>query len=69
MNSKIIKSKIYHQRLGKTTNSFSYDVLMFLFDISELSDLNDSLKLFKYNNLGVFRFSDNDFLHKKLVRS
>ncbi|MAW67255.1 MAG: hypothetical protein CL708_05495 [Chloroflexi bacterium] len=64
MNSKIIKSKIYHNRLGEKTNSFSYNVLMFLFDISELSDLNDSLKLFNYNKLGVFRFSDNDFLHK-----
>ena len=64
MNSKIVKSTIYHKRLGDINNSFSYKVLMFLFDISELSKLNKTLKLFSYNNLGVFKFSDADFLHK-----
>ena len=64
MNTKIVKSKIYHRRIGEKTNSFSYNVLMFLFDISELDFLNRSLNLFSYNKLGVFRFSDKDFLHK-----
>lgn len=64
MNSKIIKSTIYHQRLGEVSNTFSYKVLMFLIDVSELNELNNTLKLFSYNKIGVFKFSDSDFLHK-----
>ena len=64
MNSKIIKSKIYHHRLGQKSNSFSYNAMMFLIDLDELEILNSSLKLFGYNKSGIFKFSDNDYLTK-----
>ncbi len=62
MNSKIIKSQIYHKRLGQKTNSFSYNALMFLIDLDELEILNSTLKLFGYNKFGIFKFSDKDYL-------
>jgi len=62
LNSKIIKSQIYHQRLGKKSNSFSYNALMFLIDLDELEILNSTLKLFGYNKFGIFKFSDKDYL-------
>jgi len=62
LNSKIIKSEIYHQRIGHKSNAFSYNALMFLIDLDELEILNSKLKLFSYNKFGMFKFSDKDYL-------
>ena len=64
MNSKIIKSEIYHQRLGHKSNAFSYNALMFLIDLDELEILNSKLNYLVIINSVCLNFPIRIILHK-----
>lgn len=60
MVSKIFEGKVYHKRFKPKVHELNYKVCSFLFDLDELDQLDQDLKLFAYNRFNIFSFWDKD---------
>ncbi|CAM3450021.1 DUF1365 domain-containing protein [Parendozoicomonas haliclonae] len=60
MNSALYSGVLMHNRLHPKKHRFSYRVTSWLFDLDELEQLNQSLKLFSLNRFNLVSFHTGD---------
>ena len=59
-NSSIYIGKVVHKRFKPKVHFFKYKVFSLLLDLSEISLLDKSLKIFSYNKFNIISFYDAD---------
>ena len=61
--SKIYRGKVVHERFSPQSHRFSYPMTFFGFDLAELPAIHARASLFGYNEAGLLRLNDRDYLY------
>jgi DUF1365 family protein len=62
MESAIYQGKVFHQRFVPTQHKFDYDIYLFWLNLTELSELSESLLYFSATSRARVRFNRKDYL-------
>jgi DUF1365 family protein len=65
--SQIYRGQVVHQRMGPVEHTFTYPVTFFAFHPSELRSIATHCSLFSYNQPGILRLNDADYLYGQRV--
>ncbi|HAV13386.1 MAG TPA: hypothetical protein DCX06_07860 [Opitutae bacterium] len=63
LNSSLFRGEVTHERLGPTPHTFTYPATFFGFDLSEISQISNTVSLFGHNQFRPLAIHDSDYLH------